>query len=134
MLTAACDRAGVPAAAVQDIAVGNVQQSGAYAAPARMAMLRAGFPASVPLYAVNRQCSSGLQAVANVASSIHSGNIQIGLAAGVESMSNGGAPGKGAGDPPPANWGEIMGKIRDDFFDAVLITERASPRRTAQQT
>ena len=58
---------------------------------ARMSMLRAGFPASVPLYTVNRQCSSGLQAVANIAAAIRSGSISTGIAAGVESMSFGGA-------------------------------------------
>jgi len=44
----------------------------------------------VPLYSVNRQCSSGLQAVANVAESIISGRIDAGIGCGVESMTNGG--------------------------------------------
>ena len=89
VLRATAVQSGVAPSEVQDIAVGNVQLSGAYAGPARMSMLRAGFPASVPLYTVNRQCSSGLQAVANIAASIRSGSISTGIAAGVESMSFG---------------------------------------------
>jgi acetyl-CoA acyltransferase 1 len=106
VLRATTVQSGVAPSEVQDIAVGNVQLSGAYAGPARMSMLRAGFPASVPLYTVNRQCSSGLQAVANIAASIRSGSISTGIAAGVESMSFGGAV--GGGELPPANWNEIQ--------------------------
>ena len=71
---------------VDDICVGNVLQPGAGAAVARMAMFEAGFPESVPCYAVNRQCASGLQAIANIAGSISAGHYEIGIAAGVESM------------------------------------------------
>merc|ERR1711972_555674 len=46
-----------------------------------------GLPYDVPLSTVNRQCSSGLQAVANISASIRSGVIDVGLAGGVESMS-----------------------------------------------
>lgn len=53
----------------------------------RMAMFFAGFPETVPIHTVNRQCSSGLQAVASVAAAIKSGYYDIGIAAGVESMS-----------------------------------------------
>uniref|UniRef100_A0A8I6ALE7 Acetyl-Coenzyme A acyltransferase 1B n=1 Tax=Rattus norvegicus TaxID=10116 RepID=A0A8I6ALE7_RAT len=50
-----------------DISVGNVLQPGAGAAMARIAQFLSGIPETVPLSAVNRQCSSGLQAVANIA-------------------------------------------------------------------
>ena len=103
VLRATAVQSGVAPSEVQDIAVGNVQLSGAYAGPARMSMLRAGFPASVPLYTVNRQCSSGLQAVANIAASIRSGSISTGIAAGVESMSFGGAVGGGEHRHPNPN-------------------------------
>jgi len=54
----------------------------------RMAHIAAGIPAdSTPLSWVNRQCSSGLQAVANIADAITTGKIQIGIGGGVESMS-----------------------------------------------
>jgi len=73
---------------VGDIVVGNVLCPGAGATQARMAMFLAGFPEVVPITSVNRQCSSGLQAVANIASSIKSGVIDIGIACGAESMSS----------------------------------------------
>uniref|UniRef100_A0A8C9ZWZ7 Acetyl-CoA acyltransferase 1 n=1 Tax=Sander lucioperca TaxID=283035 RepID=A0A8C9ZWZ7_SANLU len=46
-----------------------------------------GFPETVPVYTVNRQCSSGLQALFNIAGAIRSRSIDLGLACGVESMS-----------------------------------------------
>ncbi|XP_021121741.1 3-ketoacyl-CoA thiolase B, peroxisomal isoform X4 [Heterocephalus glaber] len=49
--------------------------------------LRGGIPETVPLSTVNRQCSSGLQAVANIAGGIRNGSYGIGMACGVESMS-----------------------------------------------
>jgi acetyl-CoA acyltransferase 1 len=51
-------------------------------------MYLAGFPDKVPVATLNRQCSSGLQAFATVAGQIKAGIIDIGIAAGVESMSN----------------------------------------------
>ena len=53
----------------------------------RIAALLAGIPDTVPVHTVNRQCSSGLQAVASVAAAIRAGFYTIGLAGGVESMS-----------------------------------------------
>ncbi|CAN6580083.1 unnamed protein product [Malus baccata var. baccata] len=52
-----------------------------------MAAFYAGFPETVPIRTVNRQCSSGLQAVADVAASIRAGFYDIGIGAGLESMS-----------------------------------------------
>ncbi|XP_057700746.1 3-ketoacyl-CoA thiolase, peroxisomal isoform X3 [Corythoichthys intestinalis] len=66
---------------------GNVLQPGAGAVMARVAQFLSGFPESVPVYTVNRQCSSGLQAILNIAGAIRSGAIDLGLACGVESMS-----------------------------------------------
>ncbi|RXW18143.1 hypothetical protein EST38_g7720 [Candolleomyces aberdarensis] len=55
--------------------------------PARTAALAAGFPETVPVQTLNRFCSSGLMAVADIANKIRSGQIEIGLAVGIESMS-----------------------------------------------
>ncbi|KAJ1099397.1 hypothetical protein NDU88_004498 [Pleurodeles waltl] len=74
------------AAELGDVCVGNVLQPGAGAFVARVAQFLGGFPESVPVYCVNRQCSSGLQAVINVAGGIRNGSYDIGLACGVESM------------------------------------------------
>ncbi|EGN97625.1 hypothetical protein SERLA73DRAFT_110931 [Serpula lacrymans var. lacrymans S7.3] len=54
---------------------------------ARGAALAAGFPETVPIQAINRFCSSGLMAATTIANQIRSGQIEIGLAVGVESMS-----------------------------------------------
>jgi len=50
-------------------------------------MLAAGIPDSVPIQIINRFCSSGLMAVTTVANQVRSGQINIGLAIGIESMS-----------------------------------------------
>ena len=53
---------------------------------ARMALLLAGLPESVPGVTVNRLCASGLQAVGDAARAIRSGEIEFAIAGGVESM------------------------------------------------
>jgi len=81
---------GLPSAAsVDDICVGTVLAPGGLrATECRMAAFLAGIPKTTTLRTVNRQCSSGLQAIADVAASISAGYIEIGIAAGVESMSS----------------------------------------------
>ncbi|MCA2001104.1 MAG: acetyl-CoA C-acyltransferase [Chloroflexi bacterium] len=54
---------------------------------ARMISLRAGLPDTVPAETINRYCSSGVQSIAHVAYAIKAGDIEIGVAGGVESMS-----------------------------------------------
>ena len=53
---------------------------------ARMIALRAGLPDSVPAETINRYCASGVQSIAHVAYAIQSGQIDIGIAGGAESM------------------------------------------------
>ncbi|THH33427.1 hypothetical protein EUX98_g733 [Antrodiella citrinella] len=76
----------VDPAVVEDITVGVVLAVGGLYA-ARQAALTAGFPDAVPISIVNRFCSSGLMAVTDIANKIKAGQIQVGLAIGVESMS-----------------------------------------------
>ncbi|KAG1145249.1 hypothetical protein G6F37_008099 [Rhizopus arrhizus] len=73
-------------AIVNDIAVGNVLPPGGGATNARMAALYAGFPETSSVSTLNRQCSSGLQAVVQIATAIQAGLIEVGIGAGVESM------------------------------------------------
>jgi len=81
-------RTGVEPEAVGDVVIGSVLgPSSQRANECRMAMFYAGFPETVPVHTVNRQCSSGLQAIASVAASIKAGYYTIGIAGGVESMS-----------------------------------------------
>ncbi|WWC90172.1 uncharacterized protein L201_005105 [Kwoniella dendrophila CBS 6074] len=79
-------RSKVDPSKIEDIAVGNVLPPGGGANVARMAQLYAGIPYTVPINTVNRQCSSGLTAVAQIANEIKSGEIDIGIGAGVEHM------------------------------------------------
>jgi len=87
LFAAIVDRTKVDAKTIGDVQIGNVLQPGGGAMTSRMGQFLGGLPFDVPLAAVNRQCSSGLQAVANIASSIKAGVIDIGIAGGVESMS-----------------------------------------------
>lgn len=82
-------QAGIDKALVEDICIGNVLQSGAGSTNARMAGFLAGYPETTCVQGINRLCSSGLQAVATIANAIASGEISMGIAGGVESMSNG---------------------------------------------
>jgi acetyl-CoA acetyltransferase family protein len=90
-LTAACEGAGVEPGEVEEIAAGavNVAHEG-MGDVARWAALAAGFPDNVPAYTVNRFCASSLTATVNIANSIAVGELSLGVAAGVESMSRSG--------------------------------------------
>lgn len=82
------EKTNINPAEVGDIVVGTVLAPGSLRAiECRMGALYAGFPDSVPIRTVNRQCSSGLQAVADVAAFIQAGYYDIGIGAGVECMS-----------------------------------------------
>jgi acetyl-CoA C-acetyltransferase len=87
-IKAALERAGVGAKDVQLVHMGNVLQAGVGQAPARQAALYAGLPNSVPCVTVNKVCGSGLEAVLGVARAIAAGEIDVGVAGGMESMSN----------------------------------------------
>ena len=85
-LQKAISSSGVDPKAVEDISVGVVLAPGSLYS-ARQAALTAGFPDTVPIQVVNRFCSSGLMAITDIANKIRAGQIQVGLAIGVESMS-----------------------------------------------
>ncbi|XP_035493624.2 3-ketoacyl-CoA thiolase, peroxisomal [Scophthalmus maximus] len=87
VMTAVLKDIGLSPNQLGDVCVGNVLQPGAGALMARVSQFLSGFPETVPVYTVNRQCSSGLQALFNIAGAIRSGSIDLGLACGVESMS-----------------------------------------------
>eukprot|EP01091_Cochliopodium_minus_P012964 TRINITY_DN405_c0_g1_i1.p1 TRINITY_DN405_c0_g1~~TRINITY_DN405_c0_g1_i1.p1 ORF type:complete len:430 (+),score=145.72 TRINITY_DN405_c0_g1_i1:34-1290(+) len=73
---------------IGDVVIGNVlPKSSQSAVEIRLSTILGGLPQEVPSNTVNRQCSSGLQAIANVASAIKSGFYDIGIAGGVELMS-----------------------------------------------
>ena len=87
-IRAAVDRSKILPSAIDEVIMGNVLQGGEGQAPARQAALKAGIPASVPAFAVNKVCGSGLQAVMLAAQAIKAGDAQALVAGGMESMSN----------------------------------------------
>lgn len=87
VLKGVLSKTGIDPNLIEDVVVGNVLPPGGGATLARMASLYAGIPETSSVMTVNRQCSSGLQAVAQIASAIKSGYIDVGIGAGVESMS-----------------------------------------------
>ncbi len=89
VLTGVLERAGLDAGEVDEVVVGCASQvAGQGADIARTAVLSAGLPDTVPGMTVNRFCSSGLDAVAVGAGLISSGQAEVVLAGGVESVSN----------------------------------------------
>jgi acetyl-CoA acetyltransferase len=79
---------GVDWQAVGDVIYGCANQAGEdNRNVARMAALLAGLPVDVPGATVNRLCGSGLDALGTVARAIRAGELQLGIAGGVESMS-----------------------------------------------
>ncbi|MFF1680135.1 thiolase family protein [Streptomyces sp. NPDC058256] len=80
-------RAGIPGEAVDEVILGAANQAGEDNRDvARMAVLLAGLPHTVPGYTVNRLCASGLTAVASAAQAIRAGEADLVVAGGVESM------------------------------------------------
>jgi acetyl-CoA acyltransferase 1 len=87
ILKAVLERSKINPALVEDVCVGTVLAPGGGATEMRAASLLAGLPETAAVRTLNRQCSSGLQACVDVANQIKTGMIDIGIGAGVESMS-----------------------------------------------
>lgn len=84
----AISRANINANEVEDVHVGAALQQGSTGGNiARQSAIRAGLPTSVPGMSIDRQCSSGLMTIASIAGRIKNGEIDIGVAGGVESVS-----------------------------------------------
>jgi len=123
-LKAVTDRVGLDKKVVEDIQVGNVRMPGAGAGLARMAMFKAGFPVETSVMAVNRQCSSGLQALINIAGEIKAGVIDVGIGAGMESMGqNNGTPGDAV---PTKDWVREPGPIQDCLLPMGITSENVA--------
>lgn len=80
-------KTGVDPSLIEDVVMGNVLNPAAGATEHRGAALAAGIPYTAGFIAINRFCSSGLMAISDVANKIRCGEIDCGLAGGVESMS-----------------------------------------------
>jgi acetyl-CoA C-acetyltransferase len=81
-------RAGIDPAAVDECIMGNVVAAGEGQNPARQAALHGGLHEHVAAMTINKVCGSGLKAVMLAAQGIASGDIDIAVAGGMESMSN----------------------------------------------
>ncbi|MHC6177319.1 acetyl-CoA C-acetyltransferase [Glutamicibacter sp. X7] len=80
--------AGVPADAVQSVIMGQVVQAGCGQNPARQSAIAAGIGWDVPTVTVNKVCLSGLAAIIDAARLVRSGEADVVVAGGQESMSN----------------------------------------------
>src|SRR5512134_503790 len=87
VIAALVERTKIPADRVDDVILGCANQAGEdNRNVARMALLLAGLPVSIPGITVNRLCASGMSAVSMAASAIRAGDGNLYLAGGVESM------------------------------------------------
>lgn len=87
VLKSLVERTGVPAEAIDEVIFGAANQAGEdNRNVARMAVLLAGLPDSLPGYTVNRLCASGMTAVSSASQAIRAGDADLILAGGVESM------------------------------------------------
>jgi len=84
---AALERAGVAAAEVDEVILGQVLQAAAGQGPARQASIGAGLPVETPAWSLNQLCGSGLRAVALGLQQIALGDARVVVAGGQESMS-----------------------------------------------
>ncbi|MBA0617748.1 hypothetical protein Godav_027170 [Gossypium davidsonii] len=126
VLKAVIDRTKLNPSEVGDIVVGTVLAPGSQRAmECRMAAFYAGFPDTVPIRTVNRQCSSGLQAVADVAACIKAGFYDIGIGAGLESMTtNGSAPDQSKVNPKVKSFAQA----RDCLLPMGITSENVAQR------
>jgi acetyl-CoA C-acetyltransferase len=84
----AIEASKLKASDIQEVIMGCVLPAGLGQAPARQAALAAGIPNSVPATTINKMCGSGLKAIMMAADQIRSGDADIVLAGGIESMTN----------------------------------------------
>lgn len=86
-ISGALERAGVAAADVSEVILGQVLQAGAGQGPARQAAIGAGIPVEAPAWSLNQLCGSGLRAIALGAQQIADSAARVVVAGGQESMS-----------------------------------------------
>jgi len=119
-------RAGVDPDQVDEVILGAANQAGEdNRNVARMASLLAGLPTGVSAYTVNRLCASGLTAIANAAQAIKSGEAEIVVAGGVESMTR--APWVMA--KPGTPWAK-PGEVHDTALGWRFVNGRHDPEHT----
>lgn len=84
---AAVQRAGINAGEIEEVIMGNVVQAGEGQAPARQSGILGGVPATVSASTINKVCGSGLKAAMIASQAVRSGDADLFVAGGFESMS-----------------------------------------------
>jgi acetyl-CoA C-acetyltransferase len=113
--SAAVERAGIEPGHVDHVVFGNViHTDAADAYMARVVAMKAGVPKEVPAYTVNRLCGTGVQAIVSATQAIQTGEAQVALAGGAESMS------RGPYWVADARWGARIGETK--LVDPVMGT------------
>jgi len=87
-IKAALERAEVAPDEVQHVVMGQVLQAGQGQIPSRQAQIKAGIPIEVSSETINKVCASGIRAAGMIDASIRAGDLDVGVAGGMESMSN----------------------------------------------
>lgn len=129
VMAAATRRAKIQPGNVQDVLIGNVLAELGFAKTGRMALLHAGFPVTTTFHTVNRQCSSSLQAIAHMSHAIMAGQLDVGLAGGVESMSRNYNPTRGVpGDVGPSLRGTGLKSAADCLMSMGITSENVAQR------
>lgn len=120
VISAVVEKTGLDSSRVDDVIFGHGYPSGENPAIGRYAAMKAGLPLEVPGYQLDRRCGSGLQAVINGAMMVQTGNADVVIAGGTESMSN------AEYYTNDARWGGRMGSIT--LHDRLQrAREKASP-------
>lgn len=87
VIKAVLERTGLAPDKIDEVILGHGYPSGEEPAIGRLCALKAGLPIEVPGYQLDRRCSSGLQAILNACMMVQTGNADVVIAGGVESMS-----------------------------------------------
>jgi len=141
--SAAIDRAGLEPDQIDHVVFGNViHTEPADMYMARVVGMKAGIPKETPAFTVNRLCGTGVQAIVSATQAIQSGDVDVALAGGAESMS------RGPYWMADARWGKkmgpakmvdpVMGGLTDPFHDILMgvtaenLAERMSITREQQ--
>lgn len=127
-MKAAVQRARIEPKDVNDAMIGNVLAELGFAKTGRMALNHAGFPNSTTFHTVNRQCSSSLQAITHISHAIMVGQIDVGLAGGVESMSRNYSSRGVPTDVSPTLLGSTVKDARDCVMPMGITSENVAER------
>jgi acetyl-CoA C-acetyltransferase len=118
-LQSALERADVAPEQVQHLVMGQVLQAGQGQIPSRQAQIKAGVPKEVSSETINKVCASGIRAVGILDAAIRTGDIEVGVGGGMESMSQ--APYL----LPQARFGYRMGDAK--IFDEMIKDGLTNP-------